>query len=159
MYRRAFIDFQGMHCHRDDGDHQRQGIDRTVVLKNGKTIWVDEKVRFKSYSDIAIEYLSNDQTGAPGWVEKLLLCDYIAYAIAPKGKGYLMPVPALQAAWKRNKKEWLHHPECKTIAVPNHGYRTWCCCIPDRLLFPEIGKALRVNFTPISEPGNNGTAT
>ena len=33
--------------HRDDGEHQRAGIDRSVILANSKQLLIDEKVRNK----------------------------------------------------------------------------------------------------------------
>lgn len=104
-YKKAFPTMQAMLNHRDDGDHQRQGIDRSVILANGKQLWIDEKVRKKDYGDILLEYVSNDRTNAPGWVCKPLLCDYIAYAIIPSSKCYLLPVPQLQAAWVENNEK------------------------------------------------------
>ncbi len=88
-------------------DHQRNGIDRSIVLQNGKTIWIDEKARGKNkitgkvYTDIALEFLSDEAQKTPGWVCKPLLCDYINYAIIPLGRAYLLPVQQLQTAWNR----------------------------------------------------------
>ena len=79
IYRKSFPDFLAMVDHRQDGEHQRAGIDRSVMLENSKQILIDEKIRWKPYPDIAVEYLSNDRTGAPGWACKPLRADYIAY--------------------------------------------------------------------------------
>lgn len=154
IYRKAFPSVVGIHSHRQDGDHQRQGIDRSLVLDNGKRLWVDEKVRFRNkktgkvYDDIALEYLSDQDREVPGWVCKPLLCDYIAYAIAPLGKCYLMPVIQLQQAWQKNGDAWLK--KYGTIKAPNEwrgrSWMTLSCCVPPAVLFPEIGKCLRVTF-------------
>ena len=85
IYRNAFDDFAGMVDHRCDGAHQRAGIDRSVVLENSKQLLIDEKVRFRPYRDIALEVWSDEARGTPGWVQKPLLADYIAYAVAPLG--------------------------------------------------------------------------
>lgn len=148
IYRAAFPGFLAMVDHREDGEHQRAGIDRSVILENSKQLLVDEKVRLKDYPDIALEYLSNDARNTPGWVCKPLRADYIAYAIAPAGRCYLLPVPQLQLAWERKKDIWLSM--YRPIKAKNNGYSTWSVCIPPEQLFPEIGRALRVSFDPIA---------
>ena len=148
IYRTTFSDFLAMADHRDDGEHQRAGIDRSVILANSKQILIDEKYRFKAYPDIALEYLSNDRTGAPGWVCKPLRCDYIAYAIGPLGICYLLPVIQLQQAWSRNGELW--KSTCFKVVAPNKTYNTISAAVPVADLFREIGRALRIPFTATS---------
>jgi len=153
MYRQTFPDMIAMHDHREDGYWQRAGIDRSIILKSSKQILVDEKVRGRNrktgriYRDIAIEYVSNNRTDAPGWAEKELAADYIAYAIAPLGLGYLLPVLQFQAAWRRHKEEWLKRFPNKIAA--NNGYDTLFCPVPVKVLFPAIGEVFRPTFTPV----------
>lgn len=152
IYRKAFPDMLACIDHRQDGEHQRAGIDRSVVLANSKQILVDEKIRYPSstgvvYRDIALEYISNDRTGAPGWVCKPLRADFICYAIAAIGKAYLLPVPQLQSAWRCHGNEWRASYGEKPAV--NTGYRTWNCPVPVNVLFPAIGEALRVDFEPL----------
>lgn len=153
VYRRAFWNFQGMHNHRQDGDHQRLGVDRTVVLSNGKCIAIDEKVRDVDYGDILLEYWSNEERRVPGWVCKPLLCDFIAYAVKPAGKCFLLPVPALQLAWQIHGDEW--RTKWKRIEAVNRvgagHYTTVSVGVPIKVLFPAIGSALRIDFDPIKE--------
>ncbi len=112
VYRKAFPSFATMVNHRKDGDHQRNGIDRSVILENSKQILIDEKIRGRNkrtgkiYKDIALEYLSDEKRGVPGWVCKPLLCDYIAYAIGPLGVCYLLPVLELQSVWESHCELW-----------------------------------------------------
>lgn len=156
VYRKAFPDMVAMISHREDGDHQRQGIDRSVVLRNSRQILIDEKVRGKNgktgraYEDIALEFWSDVSRRVPGWVSKPILADYIAYAIAPIGRCYLLPVVQLQQAWAKNEEAWK-----KTYFIANavnrNGHREWTtqsCCVPVNVLFSEIGKCLRVEFDP-----------
>jgi len=144
IYTKAFPGLQSFINTREDGELQRSGIDRTLVLKSGKAIYVDEKVRREDYGDILLEYTSNDTRNTPGWCEKPLFCDYIAYAILPSKMCYLMPVEPLQTAWHRNKDDWLY---CfGTKAAQNRGYRTLNCPVPINVLFKAIGAALRVKF-------------
>ena len=152
IYRRAFPDFAAMVNHRQDGWHQRQGIDRSVVLANSKQVLIDEKVRGRNaktgkvYEDVALEYWSNEQRQIPGWVCKPLMADYIAYAILPLGRCYLMPVIQLQEAWRRHKDVWLrNHP---IIRAENAGWTTVSVGVPVDVVFPAIGACLRVEFDP-----------
>lgn len=147
IYKKSFLDYQTMVDHRDDGEHQRAGIDRSVILKNSKQVLIDEKIRWKAYPDIALEYLSNDRTSAPGWVCKPLRADYIAYAIAPLGMCYLLPVPQLQQAWTRKGELWkATHFE---VVAANRSYNTRSIAVPVNELFSEIGRALRVPFSSL----------
>ena len=45
VYKRAFPEFKHMSSNKGDSQMQRHGIDRTVVLKSGKAIYIDEKNR------------------------------------------------------------------------------------------------------------------
>jgi hypothetical protein len=152
VYRAAFPTFSSMTDHRQNGEHQRAGIDRSITLANAKQLLIDEKVRGRNrktgrvYEDIALEYLSDRDRGAPGWVCKPLRADFIAYAIAPLGRCYLLPVIQLQAAWDRRKDEWLS--EYRTIEAQNDWWVTLSLCVPVEVLFPAIGSCLRVEFTP-----------
>lgn len=146
IYRQAFPSFCAMVDHRDDGEHQRAGIDRSVILANSKQLLIDEKVRHKDYGDILLEYLSNDRTGAPGWVCKPLRADYIAYAIVPAGRCYMLPVIQLQIAWAKYGAMWKQ--QFANVPAPNRGYTTHSVAVPPHTLFPAIGGALRVAFNP-----------
>lgn len=161
VYRQAFPTFSAMIDHRQDGWHQRQGIDRSIVLECSKQIKVDEKVRFKNsktgkvYEDIALEFISNDRTGAPGWVCKPLMADYIAYAIAPIGKCLLLPVVQLQTAWETNKEKWLGNHSYKKVDAINDGYTTKSVAVPVDVVFMAIGKCLRIEFDPVESEGGH----
>ena len=155
VYRQAFPSFSAMVDHRQDGEHQRAGIDRSVILENSKQILIDEKVRGRNritgavYDDIALEYLSVAEKRVPGWVCKSLRADYIAYAIAPLGKCYLLPVIQLQIAWYRCGDYWIER--FKRIEAKNNGYTTISVGVPVKDLFREIGGALRVTFQPFED--------
>ena len=156
IYKQAFPSMVAMLNHRADGQHQRNGIDRSVILDNSKQILVDEKVRWVNkitglvYEDIALEYFSDSERGVSGWVCKPLLANYIAYAILPIGKCYLMPVIQLQKAWQENSELWFR--EFKTIKARNSqmgmAWTTLSLCVPVDVLFSAMGKCLRIEFTP-----------
>lgn len=152
IYRKAFPTFLSMNDHRQDGDHQRNGIDRSVILANSKVLLIDEKFRGKNkngtvYEDILLEYLSVKERNIPGWVCKPLMCDYIAYAIGPLGKCYLLPIPQLQKAWKENGDAWID--QYKPKEAQNVGYKTVSVGVPVSVLFKALGAALRVEFDPV----------
>jgi len=144
IYTKAFPSLQSFTSTRQDGELQRYGIDRTIVLKSGKAIYIDEKVRRKDYGDILLEYVSNDIKKTPGWCEKPLFCDFIAYAILISKICYLLPVEPLQTAWSRNKEVWLNEYGVKL--AKNIGYTTLNCPLPVNILFKEIGATLRIKF-------------
>jgi len=128
VYHKAFPDMLWHKLCAGDTQSQRLGIDRLVFLKSGRVLAIDEKKREKVYSDILLEYLSNDQTGAPGWIEKDLLIDYLAYAFMPSRKVYLFPWDMLRRAWLHYKEEWLQ--KYKIPPARNEGYSTHSVAIP-----------------------------
>jgi len=144
VYRKAFHNFETMVDHREDGEHQRAGIDRSVILKNSKQILIDEKGRKKAYPDIALEYLSSVERKTPGWACKPLRADYIAYAIIPKGICYLLPVIQMQQAFDRHGKQWIS--KYFEINAPNNGYTTRSVGVPVDILFSAMGNCLRIKF-------------
>lgn len=155
LYRSAFPSFAAMIDHRASGEHQRAGIDRSVVLANSKQILIDEKVRGKNartgrvYDDVLLEVVSVRKPHCedePGWVKKAIRADYIAYLIAPLGRCYLLPVIQLQSAWTREGAEWT--AKYKTREAPNRGYVTVNVPVPAAVLFQAIGAGLRLNFEP-----------
>jgi hypothetical protein len=161
VYRKAFPEAVAVVDHRQDGWHQRAGVDRSITLTNSKQVLIDEKVRGRNkktgrvYEDAALEFLSVVERDTPGWVCKPLQCDYIAYAIAPLGKCWLLPVLQLQAAWQKHSEDWLSlaanplQPSYRIIDAQNVGYRTRSLCLPWKVLMPAIGQELRVAFTPL----------
>ena len=162
-YRKAFPDFAAMVNHRRDGSHQRLGIDRSVILESSRQLFIDEKVRGRNkvtwqvYKDIALEVMSDRDRRTPGWICKPLMCDYIAYAIAPLGLCYLLPTPALQAAWIRCGDAWMR--DFGVRESHNASWTTLFCPVPEDVLFPEIGKGLRVAFDPVDCTEQKGLFT
>lgn len=106
VYARAFPSLASAVAIKEDGWAQRGGIDRLITLASGKTITVDEKIRARDWPDILLEVWSDEERRVPGWVQKPLACDFIAYAYAPSGVCYLLPVPALQRAWQAHGERW-----------------------------------------------------
>jgi hypothetical protein len=155
VYRKAFSDFASMTEHPSGGFWQGAGVDRSITLRTGKVIYVDEKFRRpgkdgKIYDDILLEYISNDKTGAPGWVCKPLLADYIAYQITGLRRVVMLPVIQLQIAWARHGEDWRRlYGE---LPSDNHTYLTWNCPVPETVLFGAIGQALRLCYGTATPP-------
>lgn len=71
----SLIEYMDFKTHKQE---QLKGIDKKIILNNGKVITIDEKCRRKDYGDIFIELRSNTKTNKPGWLY-YSTCDYIMY--------------------------------------------------------------------------------
>src|SRR3990167_1365330 len=91
IYRKAFPNIVNHMICTGNTASQRIGIDRIIHLSNGNSLKVDEKKRRREYDDILLEFVSNDIAGAPGWIEKDLAIDYLAYAFMESKRCYLFP--------------------------------------------------------------------
>lgn len=134
----AFLDrfyisaFPNVARHEFNTDPQRQqaGIDRIIHLIGGDDVYIDEKIRRKTYQDFMLEYLSNDVTGKAGWMNKDLDIDYIAYVWLESRSGYLIPWQELTRAWTYAGDGWLKR--YRRYPAQNNGYKTWCVAVPRR---------------------------
>ncbi len=145
VYRRAFPGLESFVCVRKDGWAQRGGIDRVLTLQSAKTLLVDEKVRYKDYPDILLEYLSDRDRGVLGWVSKELACDYIAYAFVPSQTCYLLPFQTLRRAWRKNGEQWIC--DYKRVEAENIGYTTVSVAVPTKVLMIALGDAMKVQWS------------
>lgn len=150
VYKKAFPTLSHARlCH--DLDAQRQGIDRLLVLTNGKTLAVDEKKRRWSYDDVLLEYLSNSRTGAPGWMEKDLAIDWLAYAFMDTRRVYLFSWPMLQRTWLHFKPTWIDAARqelngFRIVAASNPGYTTYSIAVPLDLLRRRVAGATIIDL-------------
>jgi hypothetical protein len=143
IYSRAFPGHLSAVSVRDDGWAQRAGIDRVVTLKSGKTVTIDEKVRARSYGDIALEQWSDLARRVPGWMQKDLGCDFIAYAFVPDSRCYLFPFLTLRRAWLEKGAEWIALAKqgkrgFRIVDATNRGYVTRSVAVP----IPELLRAI-----------------
>lgn len=143
VYRKFFPDFVTMQCVRKDGWRQRAGIDRVVHLGSGGSVEIDEKVRRKSFPDIALEFY-HEGINQPGWACKDLKCEFIAYAIAPTHECFLLPVRPLQMAYQRYGEDW--RTQYQVIRARNDGYWTLSVCVPRNVLFIGMNRVLYVRW-------------
>lgn len=151
VYRRAFPNFAGMHCVRQDGWAQRAGIDRVITLASGKTVTVDEKVRGKDWGDIALERWSDRERRVPGWVQKDLACDFIAYAFIPSKRCFVLPFLPLRKAWLSEGRQWCELAERKAdgfrvVEAENPNYTTESIAVPMDVLLSAVQRAMVVSW-------------
>jgi hypothetical protein len=130
---------------RDDGWAQRGGIDRLITLACGRTICVDEKVRKEDWPDILLERWSDEARQIPGWIQKPLACEFIAYALVPSQRCYLLPTLTLQAAWRQCGRTWCD--KYKPIRARNNGYVTLSVAVPTDIVLSAVGRAMCVNWS------------
>lgn len=143
VYERAFPNLRETRlC--EDLRWQRQGVDRLLYLNNGRILAVDEKKRRRDYGDILLEHVSNDATGAPGWMEKDLAIDWLAYAFMESQRVYLINWYLLRRAWGHYGAEWLalgaaQRDGFRLVVAHNEGYATHSVAVP----IPALTRALR----------------
>jgi hypothetical protein len=155
LYRYAWPDFDHMTYVADDGYRQRTGVDRIVTTSTGAVFMIDEKSRRKYYEsrhkkyfkpgapkfpDILFEFIDNDKRGTPGWAEKPMACDYLAYNILPICQCYLLPMRQTQQAWRKHKPGWL--TEFGKLSAPNPGYNTINCPVPVPVVMRAICESM-----------------
>lgn len=123
-----------------DIERQRKGIDRIIHLSSGAKIKVDQKLRRKDYSDIALEFVSVDKPIVkPGWIEKDLDIDYLAYAFLESRTCYLFPFAMLRRAWIHYGGRWRDlYGERET---KNKTYSTWWTPVPIGVLYSAVNTA------------------
>jgi hypothetical protein len=146
VYRKAFPNMVGHMLCGGSNDNQRRGVDRVIQLANGHTLYVDEKKRAKDYTDILLEYVSVSTTGAPGWMDKDLAIDYLAYAFMPSKRVYLFPWHMLRRAWLHHRDEWIekYYPPIK---AQNNGYETLSVAVPIKELRAAVHHASLIDVS------------
>ncbi len=125
---------------------QKQGVDRIIHLPNNKRIVVDEKIRFKDYGDILLEFLSNDKTGALGWVIKPgMRTTMLAYGISTTKTCYVIPFKKLQMAFNKFGDSWKER--YKIAYAKNQGYTTASVAVPLSVLEQSGVNIKKYNWT------------
>jgi hypothetical protein len=155
-YKEYFPDMSIMVSHEKYGYWQNEGVDRSITFDSAKQILIEEKVRWRAengkvYEDIALEYWSDKKRRKEGWVCKPLRADFIAYAIAPLGVCYLLPVIQLQKAWKQYGEMWIDK-FVPPIRCVNSGYVSESVGVPPDVLFEAMGYNYKTTFTPVEKP-------
>lgn len=151
IYNRAFPGHLSSVSVRDDGWAQRGGIDRVITLKSGRTVTIDEKVRAKDWGDILLERWSNRAKRVPGWMQKDLACDFIAYAFVPSQRCYLFPFLTLRRAWTLEGRRWCELAAeekggFKVISANNGSYVTESIAVPVEVLLSAVRQAMIISW-------------
>ncbi len=111
------------HCF-NDRRAQRLGIDTVLFLPDGRTVYVDEKVREKDYNDVLLERsirLSSGET-VPGWSSNpYLATDVFAYLIRPTNQCYFFDARLLRRALQLHYIDWCQEGY-KMVTAKSHGY-------------------------------------
>lgn len=144
LYRSMWPDL--LSCVRLDGrsEWQLHGVDRLLVLKNGKQILIDEKKRSKDFGDALLEIYSvcdfdekaRRVTGYTrlGWaVDPGKVTDYIVYAVPTAGKAFLLPYELLRQTTVENMQQggpWQRFPSWYPKAAKNATYWTVSVAVP-----------------------------
>lgn len=128
---------------------QKWGIDREIKLPNGKQFTIDEKKRREDYGDIALEmwsvyYGHKHPKNKLGWaLDSEKRCDFVAYAVVPAKRCYLLPMEILRLAFHRNCRTWMQLPKCRVFDSPNPGYVTRNLGVP----WPLLSAAMTAEMT------------
>jgi hypothetical protein len=158
VYRKAFPGVISATSVRKDGWAQRGGIDRVITLESGRIINIDEKVRKEVWPDILLERWSDEIAKVPGWIQKNLACEFIAYAFVPNSTCYLLPTLTLQRAWRLNGRAWISEYGERRSQSSEYG-RTWTTVstpVPINVLFEAVADAMQIIWqTAIQNPGEN----
>lgn len=152
VYRNAFPSMVGRIVNTRGNPAQALGIDHTVFLSSGKNLLIDTKCRFTNYTDILLEYTSNDQTKALGWVRKdSLQIDYLAYAWIDQKTCVFLPWLALRRAWAENIEVWWGksgrgEKGYKRCVAKNPNYNTLSLAVPRAVVLDAVRDALVVTL-------------
>jgi hypothetical protein len=134
------IEYMDYETHKEE---QLKGIDKKLILKNGKAVTIDEKCRRENYNDFFIELVSNTKTKKLGWLY-YSTCDYIVYYVEPIRKAYLLPFELLKMAWIENKVEWKKKYPIRQCL--NKGYISKGICIPTSILLDSISSQITKKY-------------
>jgi hypothetical protein len=150
-YREAFPSFLSMSAlNVGDNTANRSGIDRWIHLSSGQVLTVDEKNLNRPFDGhVVLEYLSNDRTGTPGWIEKDLPMDYLGYGFVENRRVLFFPFQQLRAAWLRHRDTWKGWAEesyggWRHITAQNSNYRTHSVLAPAEAVYEAVQGALAV---------------
>lgn len=150
-YLLAFPDLVTLAATSRNGEHQRRGVDRLIYLPCDKILRVDEKLRRGVYDDVLLEFVHRETDGTaerPGWIEKDLPIDYLAYAFLPARTVYLFPWQELRRAWRRDNAAWRarYRIVCSHNAGQTTPYDTYCVAVPIPVLLDAMRDSLHMRL-------------
>lgn len=147
VYSRAFPGYVGSIQNGRNNAAQRTGIDRVVFLSSGRTILVDEKKRTTDFGDFALEWkhVHTDGHEEPGWIQKDLAIDFLAYAFMPSRRCFLLPWDGLKRVWTERHRHWIENGY-PVVRAPNGGYVTLSIAVPIRELLNAIAQTMAITL-------------
>jgi hypothetical protein len=162
QYKRAWPDGQ-VNWNDRDNRAQRVGTDCTILLPGNRFLRCEEKVRRKHYTDIALEYISNDRKGTPGWALVDGEHDFTVYALPDAGRCYILPWAALHKVAKEKIPLWVDWAKRgigRFTIVPGETkspggvvlYRSFSVGVPKDVLLQAVANAFEVSSTPTTAP-------
>lgn len=124
-----FPGYEDIKSYDDDMLMQKSGVD-DIIKWQGSPIWLDRKVRFERddgrvYSDVALEFLSDEKNNVPGWICKETKADYWVYMNRMNRTVQLIPTKSAQAAWNKYKDEWAKKWPFQIRAYNEENRREW----------------------------------
>lgn len=146
---------------------QKLGIDYVVTLSSGRSQNIDAKARPSwDKRDVALE-VEHVHRGSgrsePGWMEKELQIDYLAYGLVKLHLVYVLPWPMLRRAWLHFREPWIAKAKARrdgffwSQANNDDRYTSCCCCVPERILLDAVRLASVIDLTrppPLAEQGD-----
>lgn len=115
----------------DGSAEQRAEVDRYVVMRDGRRIPVEEKVRFRPFTDdllLELEHVHDDGRREPGWINRRMDCEYLGCMWVPSMAFVVVPSQMLKAYWDdvvQNHQIQSH----QLIWARNDTYRTRCAIV------------------------------
>ena len=141
FWKKVYTDFFGegiiINKHPEYGQHQKDGIDRSITLPDLRRFYIEEKVDWHLTGNMFLEYWSLYEDQTPGWIEKSLRSDYLVYAFPKCGQSFFFDFLQLQKTWFANKKQWLQQFGEKTVRNTN-GCKDWTTigvAVPVKLVY------------------------
>jgi hypothetical protein len=136
---------------------QQWGVDREILLPQGKRFSVDEKKRDADYGDILLEEWSvcdwdftkkSLKRGRKiGWAtDPEKRCDFIAYAIPVSGKCWVLPFEILRQTVISNIEAWKSESRWYPKVARNRGYETVNVAVPPNRLFTDMQRTMCRKF-------------
>lgn len=134
----------------EDLEEDFKGVDIIVKLKNGKNIYIDDKLIKKHYDNICLEIYSRVETKAVGYIENFKhITDYVAYWKA-KDQCILLDYLTLRMTLIKNRKSWLKYKAKQdSQSTDEKTGLQWTSIvfnIPDEIFFEAYKNAIIDNF-------------
>lgn len=104
------------------------GVDVWLRLPWNDRFPVQEKVRFREYGDVLIEFVGNSVRSTLGWALKQPASRLVLYAVEPSGRALVFPSSAVHRATTDNLGKWIVRHGIKR--TPNEGYSTLNVPVP-----------------------------